>query len=625
MFNNQQEKYKGTQGTEGTIKPHKQYRGSSTESRQQTEGTNLPGLEIISPLDIPEDKLNRPHVKRPSFQTHDDWFQIEDKQLKPGLYYHNLDKYNNPEDIWICTPIHVDAFTCNEHGGDWGMLLRAINPDGQWKEWTMPNYLLKGGGEEIRGELLAMGVRISPEATRYFLRWLSSCHSLRRMVAVRVTGWHKHQDNLVFVMPNKVIGAEGVRFQSDHAVQDDFKTMGTITEWKNQVGRLCRNNPILLLAASCAFAGALLKLAKLQEVGGFGIHLMGDSSQGKTTALQVAASIWGSPSFMRTWRATANGLEAIAATRNDTFLTLDESGECEPRDIGTVIYALANGIGKQRASRTGAMREAKRWRISVLSSGECSINVHMGEAGKRIKAGQEARLLNVPATKRTYGAFDDLHDMPDGRTFADNLKRATSNQFGHTGLAFVEHLVAEDIEHLPTLYAEICNSNAFFSNDGVASRAAGIFALIGFAGELATKYGLTGWDANEALHASIMAYQSWHEFRGEGKTEDRQILNALTDFVLKHGDSRFSLFGEAESIKNRAGWWKNSISGRVYMFTSEALQEAVSGFDLRKILDTLEDKGWLVERDIDKRAKSVKLNGATARLYHICVGSNENA
>ncbi|MBI2784985.1 MAG: hypothetical protein HYX60_01205 [Legionella longbeachae] len=159
----------------------------------------------------------------------------------------------------------------------------------------------------------------------------------------------------------------------------------------------------------------------------------------------------------------------------------------------------------------------------------------------------------------------------------------------------------------------------------MSSRAAGIFSLIGFAGELATKYGLTGWETNEALNASIMAYHSWHEFRGDGKTEDRQILNAITNFVLKHGDSRFSLFSDAESIKNRAGWWKNSMSGRVYMFTSDAIQEAAPGFDLRKILDTLEEAGWLVERDKDKRAKSVKLNGVNALLYHICLGSNENS
>lgn len=74
-----------------------------------------------------------------------------------------------------------------------------------------------------------------------------------------------------------------------------------------------------MLSLSAAFTAPLLKLAKLQEVGGAGLHLMGDSSRGKTTALQVAASVWGAPTFMRTWRATTNGLEAIAAFRKDSF------------------------------------------------------------------------------------------------------------------------------------------------------------------------------------------------------------------------------------------------------------------------------------------------------------------
>jgi putative DNA primase/helicase len=56
---------------------------------------------------------------------------------------------------------------------------------------------------------------------------------------------------------------------------------------------------MLILAVSAGFTGPLLKRAKQQETGGAGIHLIGDSSQGKTTALQVAGSIWGPPRFVR--------------------------------------------------------------------------------------------------------------------------------------------------------------------------------------------------------------------------------------------------------------------------------------------------------------------------------------
>ncbi|HDV6632681.1 TPA: DUF927 domain-containing protein [Legionella pneumophila] len=603
----------GTQGTDATL-IRIQNAGSLAQKTERTKGTiNRVHQELIN------DKFAQENSKYKSnlhFEIFDEDFQIDGFPYKAGLYFHKLDKSGKLENIWVCSPIHIDAFTCNENGGNWGLLLRIKDPLGQWKEWAMPNYLLKGSGEEIRGELLSMGVRIAPEATRYLHQWLSQFHSEKYIRTIGTIGWYKGKEIYSFVMPKKVIGSEEVRFQSEYATHEDFAQKGSFDEWKKQVAAYCKKNPILLLAVSSAFAGPLLKLAKLQEMGGFGIHLMGDSSRGKTTALQAATSVWGSPSFMRTWRATANGLEGTSASRNDTFLSLDECGESDPREIGRVIYALGNGIGKQRANKSGFIRESQRWRLCVLSSGECSITTHMQESGMRIKAGQEARMLDVLATNQTYGAFDYLHEIPDPRAFADLLKQATSTHYGYAGPLFIENLIFNE-QDFPLLYSKLCSSSMFSSYDGVASRAAGSFALLGLAGELATQFGLTGWDKDEALNAAGFAYKIWQDFRGEGKSEDRQILQAVKDFILKHGDSRFSFIFSPDSVRNRAGWWREINTERVYMFSSEALREAVPGFDLRRVLDALELAGWIVERDKDKRAKTFKINGANVRLYCI--------
>lgn len=70
-------------------------------------------------------------------------------------------------------------------------------------------------------------------------------------------------------------------------------------------------------ALSCSFAGPLLKLAGL-EGGCFAFE--GGSSSGKTTALKVAASVWGGEAHVRAWRTTDNGLEGLAALHNDNVL-----------------------------------------------------------------------------------------------------------------------------------------------------------------------------------------------------------------------------------------------------------------------------------------------------------------
>jgi len=206
-----------------------------------------------------------------------------------------------------------------------------------------------------------------------------------------------------------------------------------------EIARQAAGNPVLLLALSAGFAGPLL--APCNAEGG-GVHLVGDSSTGKTTAIEAACSIWGGPNYRRGWRTTANGMEGAAALFTDGLLALDEISESDPREVGAIVYALGNGRGKQRASRTGAAREVVRWRCFVLSSGERTIATHMLEGGHRAKAGQAVRLLDVPIA-RQHGAWDTLHDAASAAAFSDAIKRAAATHHGHAGRAFLEHLTAD--------------------------------------------------------------------------------------------------------------------------------------------------------------------------------------
>ena len=159
----------------------------------------------------------------------------------------------------------------------------------------------------------------------------------------------------------------------DGAAHGPYEARGSLEDWQAGVGRLASGHVLPVLAISAALAGPLLHLAG-QEGGG--VHFHGQSSRGKTTLLQVAASVWGrggSPGYVRAWRATANGLEGAAASATDTVLVLDEFGQVDGREAGAVLYSLSNGGGKVRAARDGAMREPKSWRVMVLSTGEITV------------------------------------------------------------------------------------------------------------------------------------------------------------------------------------------------------------------------------------------------------------
>ncbi|KTD14773.1 inner membrane protein [Legionella gratiana] len=628
--------YEGTKGTERTISDDVLFEGSPKDIVEGTIDTdNLENfidikLEVISPNHVPPENLNEPEIKRPGYMVYDDWFSIGGQSKPPGLYWHGFTNGQDPKpiDTWVSSPIHANAITADERNESFGLLLRFIQPFGGWREWSMPMHLLKGNGDEMRGELLNLGVRINLDAKKHLNTWLMLQKPQCRTIAATRTGWHSNGN--AFVMPNKTIGDDNVRFQSEYAAHDDFIQQGDIQKWREQIATRCSGNPILLLSVSTAFAAPLLLKAKQQSAGGGGIHLIGKSSNGKTTALQVAASVWGGPGYVRAWRATANGLEATAAALNDSLLVLDEISECDPREIGSIIYALANGQGKQRAKRNGGSRDSFRWRTIVLSSGERTLSAHMQEAGQNIKAGQEARLLNIPATDRAYGTFDTLHGLNDGRAFADSMKQSTSLNFGVAGPEFIKKLL-EDKDNLSALYARFCKLSGFCSSDGIESRAACLFALIALAGEKATEYGLTGWQEGEALEAAIELFNKWRDFRGQGQTEMRQILQGIRHFIDRHGDSRFSgidqkaIAYEGDNIdqrpvvRDRAGYWKDTNGGRIFLFNSSALQEAAIGFDLKIILQTLNDAQWIIEKDHGKNSKKVKVEGRTLSLYWILI------
>ncbi|WP_295449638.1 DUF927 domain-containing protein [uncultured Thiodictyon sp.] len=597
----------GTGGTQGTALIREAVLGSPTGEPRGNPGE--PGQGTAK-----ETARTKPPVDRPGFDVHEDWTGFG----PPGLYWHGYKgKGDEVEDVdqWICSPLYADAIAHGEHDADYGLLLRFQNACGRWREWSMPMRLLKGSGEELRGELLDLGVRIDPVSHRLLNQCLMSRHPKRRVLAATSTGWHG--DGSIFVLPDRIIGSGEVRYQSEHAQHDAFSMGGTADGWREAIAARCVDNPMLVFSVAAALAGPLL--AKVHRVG-CGFHFVGDSSTGKSTLLTAGASCWGGAGFIRTWKATGNGLEGVAAALTDTALVLDEISEADPREIGSIVYSIGNGTGKSRGARTGGARAVQRWRVVLLSSGERTLTATMAEGGKAAKAGQEARLLDVPCARR-LGVFDTLHDLADGRALSDALRTAAAVHYGHAGPAFVARIIA-DAKDWGDLYAKTSALPQFAADNELEGRASGAFALVALAGELAIEWGIVPWSEGDALAAAVGAFAAWKTNRPKGHTETRQVLQSVADFIAAHGDARFSsLASEGDTrqpvTRDRAGWWKDTTAGRVYLFTPGGLREAAPGFDFRRVLEALDGSKWIVERDDGKRSKKVKVQGRSQGLYAI--------
>ncbi|MDK9716830.1 MAG: DUF927 domain-containing protein [Trichlorobacter sp.] len=174
-----------------------------------------------------------------------------------------------------------------------------------------------------------------------------------------------------------------------------YEESGTKPGWDQQIGGLCVGNSRAVLAVCAALAPPLLKLVGME---GGGFHFVGPSSCGKTTLLRVAASVSGNPATtIKTLDATASSLESAAAVCNDGLLILDELGQAAPDALGGLVYKLASGIGRGRADQRGEARERKSWRNLFLTTGEVDMSTMLKTIGKRPAAGQELRLVSIPA------------------------------------------------------------------------------------------------------------------------------------------------------------------------------------------------------------------------------------
>jgi len=554
---------------------------------------------------------------RPCYRVYEQTTTLNGVKLRPGVWFHGTKGDGDderPTNEWLCGPLHVEAITRAEgNAADYGRLLRFRNLDNRELTWAMPGELLAGRPDAILSVLLSMGLEIDYQRRAQVPRYIAGQHPKKRITAATTTGWHGPE---LFITPTGNIGKDEAIYQADSAADGDYGKAGTLAGWREGIGAMLPGNPLLQLGIGTALAGPLLQPLGIHTGGGF--HLLWDSSNGKTTIVQCAASAWGHGAhFTLKWNATANGLEGIAALRNDCLLALDELGQADGRYVGDVVYSVADGIGKQRAGRTGAARITKRWRVMLLSSGEVTLEAKMSEGGKRTRAGQEVRLVTVSAG-RTFGAWDNLHDHPTGASLSDSLKRTSTTHYGHAGPEFVRELIARgELDSLPAMLGAI--KAHFPAESGQSARVAERFAIVALALELAVAFELLPMAGGEGIASMVELFKGWRAGRGEGPSEDGQILKALADFIDRHGGSRFqSVAAGADEVRDRAGYWESAATGRLYLFTRSGLEEATKGFDLARVVRALDSVGAIAKRDTGKHQALKRLpDGSRHRLYFI--------
>lgn len=534
----------------------------------------------------------------------------------------------------LAGPVWISACTHDPITGDHGLVIQWLDLHGKQCELAVTRDELHSYAGSLVPRLARGGLLLTPGEERKLLRYLSQFdpNTLPRWRAATRIGWIEDADRaLVYMLPPPV-GLIAVASHAPVIFQPERESpttttmyaRGTLDDWNHHVANLCRSNPLLLFSVLVGLSGPLLRFAEL-ESGGF--HFYGRSSHGKTTAAQVAASVWGNGAdpaeapdraYVQKWNSTSNAFEATMSAHNDGLLVLDEIHTCDAKDFAAVIYNMSGGKGRQALDRDRQLRHARKWRAMYFSTGEISVFRRLQADAKEVHAGQLLRLIDIPIEGGIIVASRDGH-----AAHAEKLKASCGRFFGVAGPALIRELVAnyEDVGALTgTVKSLLERYGAKLTPPTVPPeqrRAIKRFALLLVAGELATKLGILDCTLDEIDRAVRTGLRAWLVDGANLPDRLRGILNVQA--FLERFESRFqNITGEVKTIPHeRAGFvgWDTAAGTMVYLFTPEGFAEACAGQDPRETSKELLEKGFLHARERGHMTEKRNVGGARRRVY----------
>ncbi|WP_411755071.1 DUF927 domain-containing protein [Serratia sp. (in: enterobacteria)] len=294
----------------------------------------------------------------------------------------------------------------------------------------------------------------------------------------------------------------------------DEQAKGDTSGWQKKVALLAQGNSRLILALSSAFSGPCIHLTDI-ESGGF--HFYAPSSQGKSTLMLMAASVFGNNQFVKKWNMTDAAFEQAAEARNDGILLLDElkllgSKKGETASLAqSRIYILGSGEGKQR--HTGYQKTVSRWRLVMLSTGEFSLGQHASDGSLSRMDGEKVRVVDVPAdASADLGIFDIVPEELTSRRFAERIQLRCSLYHGTAGPDFITEMLKEGRnsvkKKIKTHINHFIEHHDIDEDNGIAVRIGKRFALAYASGVLASGYGILPLTEEDIMEGISSCYNA---------------------------------------------------------------------------------------------------------------------
>ena len=235
--------------------------------------------------------------------------------------------------------------------------------------------------------------------------------------------------------------------------QITFTAKGNLAEWKENVGKYIKGNPLLIVALLQCLTGFFLKELKFNDCIYF--NVVGLSSSGKSVLLNVCRSLISGNNLNLSWGGSISGVENVLKQFNHCFIPVDELTKISESDLKNILKVIYSNTGRMLATRSGnSNREIKRWLLTGISTSEKTFKEIAQQYKYNTMDGQEVRFIDIEFTNLNYkyGVFKTVaeptgNNTTDGQIFAKMLRDNSNTFYGTPMIELLKYLTAPSNEN----------------------------------------------------------------------------------------------------------------------------------------------------------------------------------
>lgn len=233
-----------------------------------------------------------------------------------------------------------------------------------------------------------------------------------------------------------------VGIDSTYEGEKEIKPKGSRETYVNMIKEDVIGHPPLELIVSISLSSVLLgyigeELSLDTQI----VHLYGNSTTGKSTALKLAISLFGYPDVKKnglfsTYNATENALIKQLEGIKGVPFAFDEISMSKINNFSQMIYKIANGVEKSRLNSKSEQIKKEPWLTTIMSNGEKSL---VGSADKNV--GIHVRVLEFESIVWTKNS-----------EYSEKINSIILDNYGHLGFEFAQYLMDLGKEYINEEY-----------------------------------------------------------------------------------------------------------------------------------------------------------------------------